>query len=316
MLRHFCFSFGHCRRESLNSIPCSSQLDSSHRLHNIMKNQLVTVPAITARKKSEKKITALTAYDFSFAKLLDTTAIDILLVGDSLGMVSQGHENTLSVTLEEVLYHTRSVKRGTYRALVVADMPFMSYQVSVEQAVTNAGRLIQEGHAAAVKLEGGARMADRVYAIVQAGIPVMGHVGLTPQSVHQFGGYKVQGKTFPDSKQIKQDAKDLQKAGVFSLVLEGMPEELAGEITQALEIPTIGIGAGSKCDGQILVTHDLLGLNPDFAPKFVKHYAQLADVIQNAVNEFIDEVHNEAFPGPEHSYNLKKGSLKQVNDGR
>ena len=316
MLRHLCFSFGHCRRESLNSIPCSSQLDSSHRLHNIMKNQLVTVPAITARKNSEKKITALTAYDFSFAKLLDTTAIDILLVGDSLGMVSQGHENTLSVTLEEVLYHTRSVKRGAYRALVVADMPFMSYQVSVEQAVTNAGRLIQEGHAAAVKLEGGTHMADRVNAIVQAGIPVMGHVGLTPQSVHQFGGYKVQGKTFLDSKQIKQDAKDLQKAGAFSLVLEGMPEELAGEITQVLEIPTIGIGAGSKCDGQILVTHDLLGLNPDFAPKFVKHYAQLADVIQNAVNEFIDEVHSEAFPGPEHSYNLKKGSLKQVNDGR
>ncbi|HIJ51147.1 MAG TPA: 3-methyl-2-oxobutanoate hydroxymethyltransferase [Nitrospinae bacterium] len=281
-----------------------------------MKNQLVTVPAITARKNSENKITALTAYDFSFAKLLDTTAIDILLVGDSLGMVSQGHENTLSVTLEDVLYHTQSVKRGAHRSLVVADMPFMSYQISVEQAVTNAGRLIQEGHAAAVKLEGGTHMADRVNAIVQAGIPVMGHVGLTPQSVHQFGGYKVQGKTFLDSKQIKQDAKDLQKAGAFSLVLEGMPEELAGEITQVLEIPTIGIGAGSKCDGQILVTHDLLGLNPDFTPKFVKHYAQLADVIQNAVNEFIDEVHSEAFPGPEHSYNLKKGSLKQVNDGR
>ena len=185
-----------------------------------MKNQLVTVPAITARKNSEKKITALTAYDFSFAKLLDTTAIDILLVGDSLGMIFQGHKNTLSVTIEDVIYHTRSVKRGAQRALVVADMPFMSYQVSVEQAVTNAGRLIQEGHAAAVKLEGGARMADRVHAIVQAGIPVMGHVGLTPQSVHQFGGYKIQGKTFLDSKQIKQDAKDLQKAGVFSLILE------------------------------------------------------------------------------------------------
>ena len=204
-----------------------------------MKNQPVTVPAIKARKNSGKKITALTAYDYSFAKLLDTTAIDILLVGDSLGMVSQGHENTLSVTLEDVLYHTRSVKRGAHRALVVADMPFMSYQVSVEQAVTNAGRLIQEGHAAAVKLEGGACMDDRVHAIVQAGIPVMGHIGLTPQSVHQFGGYKIQGKTFLDSKQIKQDAKDLQKAGAFSLVLEGMPEELAGKITHDLEIPTI-----------------------------------------------------------------------------
>ena len=280
-----------------------------------MKFQPVTVPAITARKNSEKKITALTAYDFSFAKLLDNTEIDILLVGDSLGMVSQGHKNTLSVTLEDVLYHTRSVKRGAHRALVVADMPFMSYQVSLEQAVTNAGRLIQEGHAAAVKLEGGKRMADRVHAITQAGIPVMGHVGLTPQSVHQFGGYKIQGKTFLDSKQIKQDAKDLQKAGAFSIVLEGMPEELASEITEDLEIPTIGIGAGAKCDGQILVIHDLLGLNPDFSPKFVKHYAQLADVIQNAVSEFISEVHSKAFPAAKHSYNLKKGSLKQVNDG-
>ena len=279
-----------------------------------METQPVTVPAITARKKSEKKITALTAYDFSFAKLLDNTEIDILLVGDSLGMVSQGHENTLSVTLEDVLYHTRSVKRGAHRALVVADMPFISYQVSLEQAVTNAGRLIQEGHAAAVKLEGGERMADRVNAITQAGIPVMGHVGLTPQSVHQFGCYKIQGKTFLDSKQIKQDAKDLQKAGAFSLVLEGMPEELAGEITRDLEIPTIGIGAGPKCDGQILVIHDLLGLNPDFSPKFVKHYAQLADVIQNAVSEFIQEVRSEAFPGPEHSYNFKKGPLKQVKN--
>lgn len=279
-----------------------------------MMTKPVTVPAITARKNSEKKITALTAYDFSFAKLLDNTEIDILLVGDSLGMVFQGHENTLSVTLEDVIYHTRSVKRGAHRALVVADMPFMSYQVSLEQAVTNAGRLIQEGHASGVKLEGGELMADRVHAIAQAGIPVMGHVGLTPQSVHQFGGYKIQGKTFLDSKQIKQDAKELQKAGAFSLILEGIPEELANEITQDLEIPTIGIGAGAKCDGQILVIHDLLGLNPDFSPKFVKHYAQLADVIQNAVSEFICEVHTEVFPAPKNSYYLKKGSLKQVND--
>ncbi len=281
-----------------------------------MENQPVTVPAIKARKNSGKKITALTAYDYSFAKLLDTTAIDILLVGDSLGMIFQGHENTLSVTIEDVIYHTRSVNRGANRALVVADMPFMSYQVSTEQAVTNAGRLVQEGGAAAIKLEGGARVANQVHAIVQAGIPVMGHVGLTPQSVHQFGGYKIQGKTFLDSKQIKQDAKDLQKAGAFSLVLEGMPQELATEITHDLEIPTIGIGAGPKCDGQILVIHDLLGLNSDFAPKFVKRYAQLSDVIQSAVTEFIGEVHSEAFPGPEHTYNLTKGSLKQVNHDR
>lgn len=280
-----------------------------------MKNQFVTVPTILGRKNSGKKIAALTAYDYSFAKLLDTTSIDILLVGDSLGMVSQGHENTLSVTIEDVIYHTRSVKRGAHRALVVGDMPFMSYQVSVEQAVTNAGRLIQEGGAAAVKLEGGTRMADRIHAIVQAGIPVMGHIGLTPQSVHQFGGYKVQGKNFMDSKQIKQDAKELQKAGAFSLVLEGIPGELAAEITQDLDVPTIGIGAGSKCDGQILVLHDLLGLNTDFVPKFVKRYAQLSDVVQSAVAEFVDEVHSETFPGLEHTYNLKQGSLKQVNNG-
>ena len=281
-----------------------------------MKNLPITVPAIAKRKNSGKKITALTAYDYSFAKLLDSTPIDILLVGDSLGMVSQGHINTLSVTLEDIVYHTRCVIQGVQRALVVADMPLMSYQVSVEQAVTNAGILIQQGGAAAVKLEGGERISNQVNAILKAGIPVMGHIGLTPQSVHQFGGYKVQGKNFLDSKQIKQDAKDLQKAGVFSLVLEGIPEELAKEITNDLKIPTIGIGAGSNCDGQILVTHDLLGLNPDFAPKFVKRYAHLSDVIQNAVIDFISEVQSEKFPGSEHAYNLKKGPLKQVNNDR
>ncbi|MEC9423765.1 MAG: 3-methyl-2-oxobutanoate hydroxymethyltransferase [Nitrospinota bacterium] len=281
-----------------------------------MKNQPITVPAIAKRKIVGKKITALTAYDYSFAKLLDSTPIDILLVGDSLGMVSQGHINTLSVTLEDIVYHTRCVNQGVQRALVVADMPFMSYQVSVEQAVTNAGVLIQQGGAAAVKLEGGGRIINQVNAILKAGIPVMGHIGLTPQSVHQFGGYKVQGKNFLDSKQIKQDAKDLQKAGVFSLVLEGIPEELAKEITDDLKIPTIGIGAGSKCDGQILVIHDLLGFNPDFAPKFVKRYAHLSDVIQNAVIDFISEVQSEKFPSSEHTYNLKKGPLKQVNNDR
>ena len=281
-----------------------------------MNNQPVTVPVIAKRKNSGKKITALTAYDYSFAKLLDSTPIDILLVGDSLGMVSQGHRNTLSVTLQNIVYHTQCVNQGAKRALIVADMPFMSYQVSVEQALTNAGILIQQGGAAAVKLEGGRRIINQVNAIVKAGIPVMGHVGLTPQSVHQFGGYKVQGKNFLDSKQIKQDAKDLEKTGVFCLVLEGIPEELAAEITSDVKIPTIGIGAGTKCDGQILVIHDLLGFNPDFAPKFVKRYAQLSDVIQNAVIDFIEEVQSKKFPGPEHTYNMKKGSLKQVkNDG-
>ena len=275
----------------------------------------VTAPEILGRKKSGKKITALTAYDYSFAKLLDATDLDIILVGDSLGMVSLGHENTLAVTMENMIDHTRAVKQGAKRALVIGDMPFMSYQVSVEQTVTNAGRLIQEGGASAIKLEGGARMADRVQAIVQAGIPVMGHIGLTPQSVHQFGGYKVQGKNYLDSRQIKQDACDLQSAGIFALVLEGIPGELAEEITTELKIPTIGIGAGSKCDGQILVLHDLLGLNQDFVPKFVKQYAQLADSLKNAVTEYIQDVRTETFPAKEHTYQSKQGKLKQVNDG-
>ena len=279
-----------------------------------MENRPVTAPDISGRKNSGKKITALTAYDYSFSKLLDATDIDIILVGDSLGMVSLGHENTLSVTLENMIDHTRAVKRGAQRALVVGDMPFMSYQVSVEQAVTNAGRLIQEGGASAVKLEGGARMADRVQAIVQAGIPVMGHIGLTPQSVHQFGGYKVQGKNYLDSRQIRQDARDLQNAGIFAVVMEGIPGELAEEITAELKIPTIGIGAGLHCDGQILVLHDLLGLTQDFVPKFVKQYAQLADILKSAVSEYIQEVRTETFPGQEHTYHSKQGILKQVND--
>ena len=277
-----------------------------------MNKRPVTVPDILERKLSRKKITALTAYDYSFSKLLDATDLDIILVGDSLGMVSLGHENTLSVTLQNMIDHTRAVKQGAQRALVVGDMPFMSYQVSVEQAVSNAGRLIQEGGASAVKLEG--RMADRVEAIVKAGIPVMGHIGLTPQSVHQFGGYKVQGKNYLDSRQIRQDARDLQNAGIFSLVMEGIPGELAEEITAELKIPTIGIGAGAKCDGQILVLHDLLGINQDFVPKFVKQYAQLADSLKEAVGEYIQEVQDEVFPGQEHTYHSQKGNLKQVND--
>ncbi len=280
-----------------------------------MDNRPVTVPEVSGRKNSGKKITALTAYDYSFAKLLDATDLDIILVGDSLGMVSLGHENTLAVTMENMVDHIRAVKQGAQRALVVGDMPFMSYQVSVEQAVTNAGRLIQEGGASAVKLEGGVRVSDRVQAIVQTGIPVMGHIGLTPQSVHQFGGYKVQGKNYLDSRQIKQDAHELQNAGIFALVLEGIPGGLAEEITAELKIPTIGIGAGSKCDGQILVLHDLLGLNQDFVPKFVKQYAQLADSLKDAVSEYIQDVRSETFPGQEHTYHSKQGKLKQVNDG-
>lgn len=280
-----------------------------------MDTRPVTTPEIIRRKNSGEKITALTAYDYTFAKLLDATDLDIILVGDSLGMVFLGQENTLSVTMDNMVYHTRAVKQGVKRALVVSDMPFMSYQVSVEQALKNAGRLIQDGGASGVKLEGGALMAERVRAISQAGIPVMGHIGLTPQSIHQFGGYKVQGKNYLDSKKIKQDAHDLQSAGVFALVLEGIPSGLAEEITAELKIPTIGIGAGAKCDGQILVLHDLLGLNQDFVPKFVKQYAQMANSLKDSVAKYIQEVKTESFPSQEHIYHSKQGKLKQVNDG-
>ncbi|MFQ5450749.1 MAG: 3-methyl-2-oxobutanoate hydroxymethyltransferase [Nitrospinaceae bacterium] len=275
----------------------------------------VTIPSILGKKNSKSKITALTAYDYSFARLLDAADIDIILVGDSLGMMSLGYENTLRVTLEEMIAHTRAVRRGIHRSLLVGDMPFMSYQVSDEQAVANAGRFLQEGGAAAVKLEGGVRMASRVEAIVRAGIPVMGHIGLTPQSVHQFGGYRVQGKNYLDARQIKRDATELQQSGVFSIVLEGIPTELAREITESLKVPTIGIGAGPHCDGQILVIHDLLGLNPDFCPKFVKRYAELGDQIKSAVGNYVEEVRSGLFPGEEHSYHLKRGSLKKV-DGK
>ncbi|MEE9259146.1 MAG: 3-methyl-2-oxobutanoate hydroxymethyltransferase, partial [Nitrospinaceae bacterium] len=214
----------------------------------------------------------------------------------------------------EMIAHTRAVKRGLHNPLLVGDMPFLSYQISGEQAIANAGRFIKEGGAGAVKLEGGVRMAQRVQAIVTAGISVMGHVGLTPQSVHQFGGYKVQGKNLLDARQIKQDAKALEKAGVFAIVLEGIPGDLAGEITGALKVPTIGIGAGAQCDGQILVLHDLLGMNPDFTPKFVKRYADLGTQISSAVNNYVREVRSGVFPGEEHTYTRKREPLRKVEN--
>lgn len=273
-----------------------------------------TVPMIMERKHSSKKIVALTAYDYSFARLLDTTDLDIILVGDSLAMVSLGHETTLPVTMDEMIIHVRSVNRGSHNALLVADMPFMSYQVSDEQAITNAGRFIQEAGAQAVKVEGGARMAGRIKALTDADIPVMGHIGLTPQSVNKLGGYRVQGKNYKDARQIKQDARKLQEAGVFSIVLEGIPDDLAGEITQEVRVPTIGIGAGVQCNGQILVLHDLLGLGMDSSPKFVKQYANLGDEVQRAVGNYIQEVRDESFPDEEHSYKSKTHKLKSVSD--
>ncbi len=277
-----------------------------------MDRKRVTIPQLTEWKKTQRKIIALTAYDYTFARLLDESGIDVILVGDSAGMVAMGYENTLPVTMDEMIHHTRGVRRGVQHALLVGDMPFMSYHTSAEDTIRNAGRFIQEGGAEAVKMEGGSRVFDKISAVVQAGISVMGHVGLTPQSVHQFGGYRVQGKNYLDARQIKKDALDLQKAGVFSLVLEGIPMELAAEITAELEIPTIGIGAGPHCDGQILVTQDMLGLNLDFAPKFVKKYAELGTAVRSAVQDYVDEVQSSAFPDEAHSYHLKKKKLRSV----
>ncbi|MBI2089366.1 MAG: 3-methyl-2-oxobutanoate hydroxymethyltransferase [Deltaproteobacteria bacterium] len=262
----------------------------------------VTVPEIKRMKEKGERITSLTAYDYSFARILDAAGIDILLVGDSLGSVIQGQESTLPVTLDDVIYHTRAVVRGRKRALVVADMPFLSFQISVEEAKRNAGRLLQEGGAEAVKLEGGVEMLETVEAIVEIGIPVMGHVGLTPQSLHRFGGYKVQGKDRDQREKIIQDALAVEEGGAFSIVLEGIPMDLAQEITRRLSIPTIGIGAGPHCDGQVLVVHDMLGLFDMYAPKFVKQYADLKGVMAEAVKNFITEVKEGRFPDEEHSF--------------
>lgn len=269
-----------------------------------------TVKVILDRKKSSKKIVALTAYDYSFSRLIDATDIDIILVGDSLSMVALGHSTTLPVTLEEMIMHTRAVSRGCHNSLLVADMPFMSYQVSNEEAVSNAGRFLKEAGAQAVKLEGGSRVARRIQALADADIPVMGHIGITPQSIHRLGKYQALGKTIEDARKIKQDAVTLQEAGVFSIVLEGIYDDLAAEITSNLKVPTIGIGAGIKCDGQILVLHDLLGLGIDPSPKFVKQYTNLANETQKAVNNYIQEVRNETFPDAEHSYTVKTQSPK------
>jgi 3-methyl-2-oxobutanoate hydroxymethyltransferase len=262
----------------------------------------MTVPEIARMKQRGAKITCLTAYDYSFARILDSAEVDILLVGDSLGCVVQGHANTLPVTMDEMIYHTRAVARGRKRALVVGDMPFLSYQVSDKEAVRNAGRFLQEGGAEAVKLEGGTAVRETIARIVQAGIPVMGHVGLTPQSIHRLGGYKVQGKDKGRYDTIVADALAVEEAGGFALVLEGMPMELAKEITNRVSIPTIGIGAGPHCDGQVLVIHDMLGLFDDFKPRFVKRYAELKDVIGAAVKSFVADVREERFPAEEHSF--------------
>ncbi|MBX9622812.1 MAG: 3-methyl-2-oxobutanoate hydroxymethyltransferase [Gemmataceae bacterium] len=258
----------------------------------------VTAPEFRAAKARAARLAVVTAYDYTAARLVDEAGVDAVLVGDSVGMVVQGHPTSLPVTLRDMIYHTRCVVRGVKRALVVTDLPFLSYQVSPRQAVKSAGRLVKEGGAHAVKLEGGERMAAAVRAVVDAGIPVMGHVGLTPQSVHQMGGFKVQR----EADRLIADAKAVEAAGAFSIVVEGVPAEVGAAVTAAVGVPTIGIGAGPGCDGQVLVYHDLLGLFQDFAPKFVKRYADLGPQVTAAVGAYCREVRAGTFPGPEHSF--------------
>ena len=253
-------------------------------------------------KADGQRITVLTSYDYPFTRIMDGCGVDIILVGDSVGVVVAGHETTLPVTMEEMIYHTRAVVRGHPKALVVADMPFLSYQVSLDEARRNAGRLIKEGGAEAVKLEGGVACAETIRAITSMDIPVMGHVGLTPQSVHRMGGYKVQGRQEAQAEQLVADAQAVEEAGAFAIVLEGIPRDLARRITAASAIPTIGIGAGPHCDGQVLVIHDILGLCEKYAPKFVKKYADLRPIITDAVNRYLDEVRSGEFPTRGHSF--------------
>ncbi len=262
----------------------------------------IRVTTLKMMKSKGEKISALTAYDYTFGYLLDEAGIDVILVGDSCGNVCAGYETTLPVTLDEMIYHVRSVRRGVQRALLVADMPFMTYQESLEQAIHNAGHLMKEGGAEAVKLEGGAPVCETVRRLVEIGIPVMGHLGFTPQSVHVFGSYGVRGVESRESERIKQDALALQEAGAFALVLEKVPAALAQEVTQMLQIPTIGIGAGVHCDGQILVLYDMLGLYDKVKFKFVRRYADLAAEIRTAVKQYCEDVQQSKFPGEQESF--------------
>jgi 3-methyl-2-oxobutanoate hydroxymethyltransferase len=264
----------------------------------------ITIRSFQQKKQRGEVISMLTAYDYPTAMILDQSGIDSLLVGDSLGMVVLGYENTLRVTMDEMLHHCRAVARGAQFALLIGDMPFMSYQVNVEDAVRNAGRFLQEGGMDAVKLEGGRERSDAIKAIVSSGIPVMGHLGLTPQSVHQFGGFRAQGKTAAAAKRLYEDAMLLEEAGCFSIVLESVPERLAEMISKEINVPTIGIGAGRGCDGQVLVTHDLLGFFDRFTPRFVKKYADISSITATAVSEYISEVEDGAFPSTEHTIDM------------
>ncbi len=272
----------------------------------------VTVTQIKEMKQKGDKIAMLTAYDYATAKIIDQAGIPLILVGDSLGMVVLGYESTIPVTVDEMLHHTKAVARGAKKAMVIGDMPFMSYHLSTDDALRNAARFIQEGGAQAVKLEGGVTVADKVKRIVDCGIPVVGHIGLTPQSVHQLGGYKVQGRTREAAERLLKDAVALEQAGAFTIVLETVPSPLAGLITQKVSIPTIGIGAGRGCDGQVQVVSDLLGLFTDFVPKHAKQYAKLADIMSNAFSQYLKEVQDGSFPTDKQSFSMDESILDEL----
>lgn len=274
-----------------------------------MKNTVLT---FAKAKQENMKISMLTAYDYSTAKLMNDAGINAILVGDSLGNVMLGYEDTISVTMEDMIHHTKAVSRGAKDALVVADMPFMSYQTSVYDAVVNAGRLMKEGRANAVKLEGGKEVCPQIKAIVDAGIPVCAHIGLTPQSINAFGGHRVQGKTEAAAKKMIDDALAVQQAGAFAVVIEAVPEKLASLITSKLDIVTIGIGAGNGCDGQVLVYQDMLGMFSDFTPKFVKRYANVGEMMTQAFKQYDEEVKNASFPSAEHTYKIDDEVIEKL----
>ena len=274
-----------------------------------MKNTVIT---FQKAKEERKKISMLTAYDYSTAKLMDEAGVNSILVGDSLGNVMLGYKDTLSVTMEDMIHHGKAVSRGVKNALLIIDMPFMSYQASVYDAVTNAGRLVKEAGANAVKLEGGVSVCPQIKAIVDASIPVIAHLGLTPQSIHAFGGFKVQGKDEVTAKKLLEDAKAVEAAGAFALVLEGIPSKLAELITNELTIPTIGIGAGAVCDGQVLVYQDMLGIYSDFTPKFVKKYANVGEIMREAFKKYCVEIQNGDFPAKEHEYDIADDIIEKL----
>ena len=274
-----------------------------------MKNTSVT---FKESKKNGEKLTMLTAYDYTTAKLLDESGVDSILVGDSLGMVVLGYDDTLSVTMEDMIHHSAAVARGAKNALVITDMPFMSYQTSVYDAVVNAGRLVKEGKAQAVKLEGGIEFCEHIKAIVKASIPVCAHIGLTPQSINAFGGFKVQGKGKEEAQRLLDEARAVEEAGAFAVVLECVPAKLAKKISESISIPTIGIGAGAGCDGQVLVYQDMLAMYSDFKPKFVKQYAQIGSVMKEAFRRYIDEVKSGAFPSEEHTFKIDDDIIEKL----